>query len=68
MITTMNITHLNKNNSDLILGHEKKENISMNESFIDAIFHDLMRIYVVPANNWNEKMRNFEMKFINLTW
>jgi len=67
MMTSMNITHLNKNNSDLVLGHEEKE-IPANESSIDAIFHDLMRIYVIPNDNWNENMENFEMKFINLTW
>ena len=67
MITSMNITHLNEHNSDLQLEGEEKE-IPANESSINAIFHDLMRIYVVPANKWDEKMEGFEMNFINLTW
>ena len=57
MNTTVNITNLNKNNSDII--HEKR--LLSNFSNVDDHFKNLMSIYVVPAERWDLTTENFTM-------
>jgi len=65
MNTNMNITFLNKTNSELV---QDKRMLSNSSTVINEYFEDLMTIYVVPADNWDLVSENFSVNFINLTW
>ena len=56
----LDISKLSSENSNL-----KRRSLDEDD---DDFFSDLMSIYVVPNDKWNQDTNGFEMQQVNLTW